>query len=168
MPTTYTSASDTDEVHNIIADAIQRWHPDLREAQPTFDILFAYSSDLLAPALKLHGSACLALISVNSLEDRTKGCRDVTIKIDGKRWEELKHPQRLSLIDHELEHLVVKRTKAKSVKRDNLGRPKLALKPHDIEIGGFVCVIERHKQQSHEAQYIQAASKHVQGFFQWG
>lgn len=168
MPTSYTTADAS--VASVVKDAATRWYPDLREAKVSFDLLFAVASELGEPALKKNGVPALAIIKVNSLEDRAKGMNDATIKIDGAKWGEMRETERLSLIDHELYHLVVVRSKkSKAIKRDDLGRPKLKLRPHDFEIGGFAEIIERHKQNAHEAMAVYAATtNYCQGVFPWG
>lgn len=170
MSTNYSSANSEDTIHAEIDKVIRRYFPDLEEAKPTFNVLYAYASELGDPALKKNGIPALAMIKVNSLEDRAKGMADVTLKVDAKHWGEMKAAERTSLIDHELYHLVVKRNKkSKAIKKDDLGRPKLSLQPHDFEIGGFKEVIERHKTHSHEAQQLdKAARTYIQGMFPWG
>ena len=47
-------------------------------------------------------------------------------------------PQKDALVDHELTHLVlVIDPKTKTPKLDHSGRPKLAMRLHDWELGGF-------------------------------
>ena len=74
--------------------------------------------------------------------------------IDAKRWEELSGPQRDSLIDHELEHLEIRRSGG-AIVRDDLGRPKLRMIQHDVQLGMFHSNIRRHGKHSIDWQQIQ-------------
>jgi len=96
------------------------------------------------PALKLRGVACLAVTRVVGLKLRTHGLEDAEIVIDGDRWPELSQGERVALLDHELTHLELNCDKHGANRRDDLGRPKLKMRPHDHEFGWFDEVAERH------------------------
>lgn len=163
MPTHYTRCGS--DVGKLITKVMNAHHPELREAEPTFNCRFAWNDD--GPALKKNGVGCRAIIKITSLRDRSAGIEDVKLDIDGKDWEEMGEPDRLGLIGHELTHLVVVRSKG-IIKRDDLDRPKLKSRPHDFEVGAFKEVIETYKEHSPEAQAIQQAAQLVQGIFPWG
>lgn len=164
MPTTYTQCDN--EIGDRLEKVIAKYHPDLHKAQPTFNCLFAWNET--TKPLKLHGYPCLAVIKVNKLDDRAKGMADVTLKIDGKRWAELKEPDKTALLHHEICHLVPKLDKEDKPKLDDLERPLLGTRHHDFELGGFQEVIEAHKTAAVEAQQIDQVARLVQGMFPWG
>ena len=56
-----------------------------------------------------------------------------------------------ALLDHEVAHLELVRDDAGKVKTDDAGRPRLRIRPHDYQTGGFWDVIERHKEAACEA-----------------
>jgi hypothetical protein len=142
----------------LIADRIDSGHyPDLVEAGVTVNALFAFTDDPERPAVKLHGYPCAAVIKINSAKDRLEGKSDATITIDGRAWaEEWSDDGRVALIEHELQHLIVARSKPTKrdpearVLSDDAGRPKLKMRPHDFQIGGFVSIARRHGDESFE------------------
>ncbi len=55
------------------------------------------------------------------------------------------------------------------LKRDDAGRPRIKLRKHDFELGGFFDVVERHKTSAPESQsYIDLHRKMSQMTFPWG
>lgn len=148
MPTTYQKAPH--DVAELVDETASRFHTDLVKAGVRYDLMFAYgpcddeTGEKLDDPLKLRGVACLAIVRVVNLRDRAKGMGDAEIAFDADRWPDLTPQQREALVDHELEHLVLKRDRQDEVKLDDLGRPKLAIKTHDFDVGGFYSVIRRH------------------------
>jgi hypothetical protein len=144
MPTYSRPPDDVAEVDSLIADVVSAHHPDLAEAGVTYDILFSYSKSG-GPALKLHGYPCAAIVKINSYELRAKGAADVTLKIDGDDWPDWDEDRRRALIDHECQHIIIKRDrKSGEIKTDDAGRPKLGMRLHDLVLGGFAVIAERH------------------------
>ena len=78
--------------------------------------------------------------------------------IDDFAWERLSNQRREALIDHELQHLALSMIRprkangfASGLRRDDLGRPALKIRPHDWALTGFRGVVERHGEASIEA-----------------
>ncbi|HEY1186671.1 MAG TPA: putative metallopeptidase [Gemmata sp.] len=156
MPTTYTIADA--EVRELLADVMDRWHPDLRDAGVRIACLFA--SNPSGPAIKHAGYAALACVRVVALKDRVTKSHDAEVLIDERAWAGLRYGQKVATLDHELSHLQLKNFWRRPVldrdnrptgqeetgwESDDLGRPKLKLVPGDFSAGdGFRAVIARH------------------------
>ena len=56
------------------------------------------------------------------------------------------------MLDHELHHMEVKLDEEGVVIRDDLKRPKLKLRKHDVEVGWFALVAGRHGSNSLEIE----------------
>lgn len=127
----------------------------------TVQAIFARDVDadgVMSPAIKIRGYPAAAKIQVTSLEDRARGMADAKLTIDDYVWQGLPESRRLALLDHELEHLeIVMRTTKTGimVARDDLGRTKLKIKPHDFELGFFASVAERHGEAAIEVREVQ-------------
>ncbi len=164
MSTTYRK---TESLNAYVTDALSTFHADLEMAEVTIEVLFAVSDK--TPALKHHGQPALAIIKPMSQKDRAAGSADARLIVDEDRWEELTERQRNALLDHELQHLKLARAEDGSVKRDDCGRPKLKTRHHDMEIGIFEDVIERHKEHAIESRSFAAMQKvFTQMHFPWG
>lgn len=160
MPTTYTKSEDM----TYLDDMLGLYHPELRDAGVTFDVLFARAArnedgDVDGPAVKHGGYPVLAMVKIVNLKDRAKGNADVEIVIDEDNWETMNDEQRNALIDHELEHCELQLEMTQDgaeavVKRDDLGRPKLKMRLHDRQFGWFDVCAERHGVNSAEAQQL--------------
>lgn len=153
MPT-YRKASA--EVGQIVNEMLEKYHGPLRDAGVQIECLFAYSltddnGDSTGPALKLGGYPCNAVVRILNLKDRTVGRGDAEICIDGDQWDTWDDDQKRALIDHEIEHLELK-TDDDGVIRDDLGRPKLRLRKHDVQFGWFDSIARRHGAASFEVQ----------------
>lgn len=149
------SPADSEAVE-LLREVLQEHHPDLVEAGVTINLLFANAKagadgEVKGPALKLHGYPCLATVKINSLKDRIEGKKDATIELDGDVWHEHAEARKKAI------HLVVAREKDGSVKLDDAGRPKLKMRLHDMVVGGFTEVLERHGQEhAGEADHVKA------------
>lgn len=163
MPKIFEEADQ--DVRDVLNTAIDRWHKPLRDAGVTFNLLTVRNvnkdGESLGGALKHHGYAALAVVKINSHENRAKGLADATILIDAERWQEQSDHERLALLDHECAHLEVSYKDTAGggtqVKLDDLGRPKLKIRLHDYHIGGFSEVGDRHKGVALEVQALAAA-----------
>ena len=168
----YTDAGE--EVKPYLDQVLSGIHQALHEEGVTFCLQFAFrktadGEDADRPAISHHGYPALALISVGKLRDRAAGHADVRILIDGRRWQDLSEPEKTAVLDHELEHLVLIRDVDGTVKRDDVGRPKLKLRPHDCQIGLFFSVVQRHGIHAVESQaYRELHREMTQRQFPWG
>lgn len=158
MPT-YTKPKPGSELHEILAAAIEEWHPELSEAGVTIGLQVAWPGENADPdvsAVKLHGYECAAVIRITPAKWRLRGVEDAVIEVDGKTWERLTEPERVALIDHELTHLEIARDKDGVIKSDDQGRPKLKMRLHDFQIGGFGEIVRRHGSSALELQNLKA------------
>ena len=136
------------EVVEAVDAVIEEYHPDLKDAGVTIQVLFAhlYNKDGDAePAMRTRGQMVLAKIAITNLQDRTRGIPDAKLIIDREYgWQRLSESRRAALIDHELTHLNLTLDSDGVVKTDDRGRPKLHTRHHDWELTGFEEVVERH------------------------
>ena len=152
MPTCYREAPD--EIRNHVAKLATKFHPDLVEADVSIKILLAHNPD--GSALTHASWPAKALVKINNLRDRVAGLPDATLMLDAEVFDGMSTEQQTSLIDHELTHLTVQRNKAGAFRYDDANRPKLRLRPHDWQAGGFDLMVQRHGVESHEAESINA------------
>ena len=165
MPVTYHLADRP--TLDLLATVIRRYHHDLgpTEAGVTFAVLMATHRDKDGdptgkPAVKHGGTPAAAVIRVNRLADRMQGMADLTILVDAERWDGLTAGQREALLDHEVEHVVLQRDKRSgAVKRDDLGRPVVKLKPDEFALTAFGAVVERHGRDALEYQAVRAVAE---------
>jgi len=150
MPTTYQPC--TPDVESMVQGLIKQYYPDLEAADVSLCLLFAVNGE--SPALMQNGYPALAMVRLNNLRDRIAGLKDATILIDQSNWVEWSDEERLAVLDHELYHLEVKRTKYGQIEHDDANRPKLKLRKHDFQIGGFHGVVRRHGATAFEAQAV--------------
>lgn len=130
-------------------------HSPLLKNKVKFDFVFAHptvneNGESTGDAIKKNGRKALGLCRVINLKDRTMGRGDVEILIDFDWWsEEASEQEQFALLDHELHHAEVK-MKDGQPKRDNLGRPMIRLRKHDVEVGWFDIIALRHGKHSQE------------------
>jgi len=160
------------DVAALIQDVIAEHYPDLAEAEVRISAFFAWPGKNGGPAVKLHGYPCAAVVKINSNpKARMDGLPDATITIDGVGWaDQWDDDQKRALIDHELHHvLVVRDKKTGEIKSDDSGRPKLAMKPHDWQFGGFDDIARRHGRAAFEVQAVRMLKdERGQLFWGWG
>jgi hypothetical protein len=165
MTTTYRPADP--EVADLLQEVMNADHPRLAEAGVTVLLQFAEAEG--GPALKLHGYPAYAIVKVVGLKDRAAGLPDCRIAIDQSAWEGHDDAWQKALLSHELEHVVVQEDEHGKVKEDDLGRPKLRLRPHDFQVGGFIRTIDRYGTSALEAQaYRDLHNVMTQMKFPWG
>lgn len=130
-------------------------HEPLISAGVTTDFVFAYpdldeaTGEPIGDAIKHHGTKALGLCRIIPLKDRAMGRADTEITIDSPWWDEATEDEQRALLDHELHHIAVKMDK-RGLVRDDLGRPVIQLRKHDVEIGWFKAVGARHGRNSME------------------
>lgn len=161
MAKTYTQGDE--KVVAQIAAVMKKHRPDLTEAGVTVSAL------MVGGGLKHHGYAAHAVVNINSLKDRVEGKADCTIQFDDDEsgYDSWPSAQRTAILHHELYHLELVRGSNGNVEKDDVGRPKLTMRLHDVEIGGFEEVIKAHGEAAPEAQQIANAQKFVQGLFKF-
>lgn len=156
------------EVHDLLLEVMEGYHPELLEAEVTVGLMFVSASEGSEPVLKLHSYPATAIVRITSYEQRVQGLPDATIKIDEVVWEGLKAEERLAVLDHELNHLCLDHDKDGVLKSDDAGRPKLKMRLHDLVVGGFSTIIARHGRHSLDAQHVHAVNEILrQRHFAW-
>ena len=130
-------------------------HKPLLDAKVRIDYVFAFgerdekTGALVSDALKHHGVRAFGIARKLGLKDRAMNRGDAEISLDADWWEEANDRQRRALLDHELHHLAVKIDK-RGIVRDDLGRPMIKLRNHDVDFGWFRVIAERHGEFSIE------------------
>lgn len=155
MPSLYAPAPL--EVNELVEQAINEFHPALRDMGVSVDVLFATAErdrngDPKGPALTHNGYPALGMASVTDSKSRAKGLSDCEIVLDGDRWYTLSDREKLALLDHELTHFELKVDRNGVPLRDARGRPMLRLRRHDRQFGWFDEIARRHGEHSVEVQ----------------
>lgn len=181
MAKTYAKAKD--DVVELVDEVKERWHPVLQQLGVRIDVLFIddFDDDLgeSQPALKCHGYPAAATMAIVAPKHRALGLGDALLTIDTASWERLGESHRVALLDHELTHLGVVADGGGVVwadpdgrlmmapRYDDLGRPKLKIRLHDIVIGGFRDVARRHREWSMERLQVNACRDELTGQMAW-
>lgn len=166
MPVTYTKAPES--VGDLLSDVLVRYHGELVEHEVTVGVLVAHSGEDRKPPVKLHGYPCAATIRVTPYKQRVQGIEDALITLNGALWAAFTEAERAALLDHELEHLELVRDREGQVKADDQGRPKLKLRLHDWQLGGFESIAKRHGPAAPEVTAYRAAhERYYQCLFAW-
>lgn len=92
------------------------------------------------------------------------GRGDAEITIDNQWWEESTEEEKRALLDHELHHIALKIDK-RGIVRDDLGRPKIQMRNHDLEIGWFKVIAARHGDNSQERLQAKHAMNNMGQYF---
>lgn len=163
------------DVVKIGDEMLRKFHTELADVGVTICYLYAYApkndatGEPRGPALKFAGWPAAAIVKVNSLKDRVEGKADATIILDGDNWKDRPTDEQKAIIDHEQEHLELKLDEDGHIQTDDCGRPKLKLRPHDWQLGGFDAIVKRHSQAALEAQsYVDLSKRFSQKEFNWG
>lgn len=125
-------------------------HAPLADAGVKIDFMFAFpdfdesTGEPTNDALTKNGVKALGITRKLPPKDRAKGLGDAEVCLDGYWWDNNDEDDRRALLDHELHHIAV------TAKRDDLGRPILKMRKHDVEIGWFHVVAQRHGSTSQE------------------
>lgn len=152
MATTFEVCDES--VEKLARQIMGKWHPDLVNAQVSVSFIFAKNTE--APAIMANGYPAFAQVKINGLKERVEGLRDARILIDEDQWEEASDETKAAVLDHELQHLEPQRDQRGDWKRDDAGRPKLRLRKHDFQLGGFLIISKRHGLDAVEVQAVRA------------
>lgn len=147
------------DVLSLVHEVAEKYHGDLHDHGVTYSVLMVHPTEKDTsgePVLKLHGDLAAATIKPTKLKGRIKGAADADIEIDWITWKGLNQAERVALLDHELEHLELAKDDEGNAELDDAMRPKLKSRPHDLILGGFRSVIERHKGAALEFQIIRS------------
>ena len=116
--------------------------------------------------LNLHGKPAAAIASIYGYRQRVKGLPDCLVTIDGAFWKTLDGDGKVALADHELMHFDLVRDGKGFVTLDKLDRPRLTMRPHDWDLGGFDLIIQRYGLKSLDALTVIEAARECPGFKQ--
>jgi hypothetical protein len=156
MATIYTPA--TDDVIELVNAVWLDKFPDTYnlDPRPTLSVLMANSDKDDKPALKHHGYQAAAIISITSPEERVDGGTDLRLKIDAMNWAHMNERRREALIAHELLHIQVATVPGQDTTpmTDDYGRPKVKLRLHDWEVGGFSLIVDWYGDDAIEKQIV--------------
>lgn len=161
------------EVVDLVNEIMKEHHPQLYAHDVTVDILFIGESDkngVLVPTLKHDGYSAAATVKSNSIKDRCLGLSDAVITVDMATWKDLSDIKRRALLDHEITHLQLVPIEKGSMimKTDDLGRPKLKMRLHDWQLGGFTSIAQRYKDDALEVEAVHASrDEYGQYFWDW-
>jgi Putative phage metallopeptidase len=159
-----------EDVQDLMADVMERYHGELRDAEVNVGIQFASLSmdEEKAVAIMDNGYPLVAKVEKVPYGWRVWRVPDAIITIDERAWENMARETQVALLDRELEHLELARDADAQIKSDDHGRPKLNIKPCDYRISGFASVIRRHGPSAVEAeQFRQVAADYFQLIFDW-
>ena len=155
MPT-YQKANAEQQL--LLEDVRDEFHQDLVKAELRIGMLLAYGTrtedgEITSPAITHNGVKCAGLAKITSLRERALGMPDAVVIVDGDRWPAWDEGRRRALLDHELQHFEIQHEPDSLFpKADDLGRPKLKIRPHDFEVGWFKDVAGRHGEASFEVE----------------
>lgn len=150
----------TTAAYAVLDEALTRYHGRLAEAGVTVDLL--WTEDTNGKPFLVSGYPAIARVRICSLDERVAGRADAEIVLDRGEWMGLEQAEQVAVMDHELTHLVLVyekmgRVVTGTVKRDDHNRPRLKMRRHDYQVGGFRDIAERHRSHSQEWQQAVAA-----------
>jgi hypothetical protein len=157
------------DAFDLLRKVRSKYHGRLDENEVTVGLLRAWPNETEENAVKLHGYPCAAVVKITPYAQRVLGIPDAVITLDGRAWDRFSEKERVALLDHELEHLELAVDSEGNLKSDDHGRPKLRMKLHDWELGGFAAVAGRHGTAALEVQSFRNAHEaFYQEVFSWG
>ena len=154
-----------EEVNLTIQKVMKENHGDLHAEGVKITALIARSEE--GPALKVGGKEALGCIRVTKLTERTLGLGDALMILDGESMMAWSSKRLQAVIDHELRHLMLAKNKRTGeIQRDDEGRPKLRIRPHDFEFGWFARTAELYGEESYEVSQAReiVAAQFAQNF----
>ena len=154
-----------EEINLTIQKVMKENHPDLHAEGVTITALIARSEE--GPAIKVRGCEAAGCIRITGLAERTMGIGDAVMTLDGERLDSWSSRRLQAVIDHELRHLVLSKSKKTgAVQRDDQDRPKLKIRVHDVEFGWFARTAELYGDDSYEVAQVReiGAAAWVQHF----
>ncbi len=157
------------DVADRVAHLIKVFHPAIKDAGVKIDLLSVADDDPdVDYPLKLRGHPAYATCRAVDIKGRTMGRGDAEIVIDEARYLTMPDAQKDALLDHEIEHIDIQFNKKGRVKLDCCRRPKIKMKLHDVEVGWFTNVAQRHGAASIECkQATQIFLEHKQTLFEF-
>jgi len=158
MPTYQRAPQNVEDLALAILEEFED-HAPILKAGVKVDFIFAFADldektgEPINNAITARGFRALGQCRKISLKDRSVGRGDAEIVLDADHWKESGDAERKALLDHELTHIEVKEDERGHLV-DDLGRPVLKMRKHDLEVGWFHNVAQRHG--LHSCERIQA------------
>lgn len=139
------------DVLDLFKSVIERYHPE--KAKVRVGILMVTSVDKEGNPdggwpLKWSGYAASAKVKIVPMRDRIFKNIDVEIHLDAHTWRAINEQQQTSILDHEMEHVMIMEDPEEE--GDTEAKLKLKLKPDDYCIWGFEAIARRHGANSME------------------
>lgn len=128
------------DVLSLAEDIMRTHHPELQTGPgeyPRLCILMASGAEPGRSAVVAHGYPCQATIAVIPYKQRVDKRADAEIIIDERNWLDLSEARQRALLDHEITHIEIQKDEHGHLKTDDMGRPKLKMRLHDFDFGGF-------------------------------
>lgn len=170
MPTFERCDKSVEELAKDLIRKFETHHP-LEAAEVKIDFVFARgdvddAGNQTNHALTKNGVRALGIARKIPLKDRALGRGDAEIALDADYWVDALEAEQAALLDHELHHIAVKSDKAGNIQYDDLGRPQIKMRKHDVEVGWFKVIAERHGAHSIERKQAKQLMD-VDGQFFW-
>jgi len=149
-------------IHGMAYEVMKKYHPELHEAEVKMTIFMVTAVDKFgasmkhADAITVRGIPALAMVKKATTKEMKLGSGDFIMEIDSWKWNnELDEAERVSLLDHEINHIMLKYDNKSGLPLATLmGRPELLMRKHDVEVGVFLRVIARHKKKAVDYQGV--------------
>ena len=159
---TYSLASESTLA--LLTEVREQYHARLDEAEVKIGVLMAFAAtdentgERKGSAIRGYaGAPAGAQVKKVSTRDRLTKGYDVEMLLDGDEWPNMADAHRRALLDHELTHIET------TGKVDDLGRPKVKMRPEDFIAWGFWEIIQRHGTAAMEHRALTIlAEKHGQ------
>ena len=154
----------SEQITEAATRAMQAYHPDLFSAGVTIKCTLVSklgTEEQLIPCLKHHGAFAAATIRLVRGSERVYVDHLAEILVDKCQWEDTDELGQVALLDHELNHLVLVKTKQGLTATDDAGRPKLRMRPDDWTLTGFLAVVRRHGTNAVEVDALTRVSQAV-------
>ena len=139
-------ANANQEVYELMLNVMREHHPELEAAEVRVGIFMVSDPDETCgakPFLEIDGKRVLAFIRKRKKLENPK--LEAVMEIDNYLWENsLDDTGRRSLLDHELQHISICRSKSGKVKKSLFRRPVISLVKHDLTVGVFRTLVERY------------------------
>lgn len=139
---------------------MKRWHEGLCKARVRVDYVFVTTDGEDGCPLKCNGYPAMAVAAAVPQKFRGGLKADARITIDKEAWEELSEKQKDALLDHELHHFEAV-IQDGTVGLDGNDRPRLRLRRHDVQLGFFSVIAQRHGEHSQEVIQARALVEHA-------
>jgi hypothetical protein len=152
MPTYRKDTGEMFEVLKSVQSRFPEYYQSFADSKLKIDLMFAYpnydeNGEPTGNDITANGYAALGKCRIVPQRDRAKGNGDAEITVDKTWWDSATEAEREALLDHEMNHIKVIKGKT-----DDLHRPKLKMRKHDVQVGWFEVIASRHGAHSQERQ----------------